>query len=111
MKNVFIIGSRGYNFNYGGWETFVTNLVNYSLDKDSTFYIPYLTHNKRDNYKVSKKDNLVNINIYTKKSGFTTMFYFTIKSIKYVLKYIKDNNLNNCVLVILGCKIGLLLPL
>lgn len=111
MKNVFIIGSRGYNFNYGGWETFVTNLVNYSLDKDSTFYIPYLTHNKRDNYKVSKKDNLVNINIYTKKSGFTTMFYFTIKSIKYVLKYIKDNNLNNCVLVILGCKIGPLMPL
>ena len=27
MKNIIIIGSRGYKFKYGGWETFVTNLI------------------------------------------------------------------------------------
>lgn len=26
-KNIFIIGARGYHYNYGGWETFVDNLV------------------------------------------------------------------------------------
>ena len=28
-KNIFILGSRGYTKNYGGWETFVQNLINH----------------------------------------------------------------------------------
>ena len=32
MKNIFIIGSRGYKASYGGWETFVTNLIEIGRD-------------------------------------------------------------------------------
>ena len=32
-KNLIIVGSRGYQFKYGGWETFVTNFVDYSNDE------------------------------------------------------------------------------
>ena len=39
MKHVFIIGSRGYHAKYGGWETFVSKLVDNYNDKDTIFYI------------------------------------------------------------------------
>ena len=37
MKHVFIVGSRGYHVNYGGWETFVSKLVDYYNDKNTIF--------------------------------------------------------------------------
>ena len=42
MKNIIIIGSRGYEKKYGGWETFVTNLINNYNDEDAKFYVPEL---------------------------------------------------------------------
>lgn len=110
MKNVIIIGSRGYRFNYGGWETFVTELVNNSQDKDINFFIPYLTHEKVNNKKVTHSSNLEEVQLYTKKRGFFTMFDFTIKSMKYYIDYISKHNLKNVVMLILGCKIGPLMP-
>ena len=47
MKNIIIIGARGYEKDYGGWETFVTNLINNYDDKDTKFYVPELNHNKK----------------------------------------------------------------
>jgi hypothetical protein len=46
MKNIFIIGSRGYHYNYGGWETFVSNLVDNYHDKYTHFYISEYTNKK-----------------------------------------------------------------
>ena len=41
MKNIIIIGSRGYECNYGGWETFVKGFVDNNHD-EVNFYIPKL---------------------------------------------------------------------
>ena len=38
MKHIFIIGSRGYKAKYGGWETFVTNLVDNYNDDNTIYY-------------------------------------------------------------------------
>ena len=46
LKSVFIIGSRGYKAKYGGWETFVTNLVDNYKDKNTKFYISEYTNDK-----------------------------------------------------------------
>ena len=108
MKNIIIIGSRGYNFNYGGWETFVTELVN--NDSKNKYYVPYLTHDKSKDKKISHIDNLEQVEIYNKKQGFATMFSFTIKSINYYTDYIKNNNMKNVIMIILGCKIGPIMP-
>ena len=110
MKNVIIIGSRGYRYNYGGWETFVTELVNNSVEKDITFFVPYLTHDKVNNKKVTHINNIEEVQLYCKNTGFTTMFKFTIKSMNYYINFLKKNNLKNVVLLILGCKIGPLMP-
>ena len=110
-KNIIIIGSRGYNFAYGGWETFVTNLVN-NEDKDKyKFYIPTLTYQQELDKVCQEDDFLETPYIYTKEKGFATMFTFTINSIKYYVNYIKEKQLKNCTMLILGCKVGPLMPL
>ena len=48
MKNIFILGSRGYQAKYGGWETFVTNLVDHYHDKNTTIYVGELTDKKEE---------------------------------------------------------------
>ena len=110
-KNIIIIGSRGYNFSYGGWETFVTNFVANEDAKSYNFYIPTLTYQKEENEKIICKGNLECPYIYTKNRGFATMFTFTINSIKYYINYIQKNQLQNVVMLILGCKVGPLMPL
>lgn len=110
MKNVIIIGSRGYRYNYGGWETFVTELVNNSVEKDIRFFVPYLTHDKSNHKKIKHTNNIEEVELYCKNTGFTTMFSFTIKSMNYYIDYLKKNNLKNVIVLILGCKIGPLMP-
>lgn len=110
MRNIIIVGSRGYRYNYGGWETFVTEFINNYKDKNTKFYIPYLTFEKNKDKNIDIINNICNIDLYVKNSGFTTMFNFTIKSMNYIINYIKENKLENVFLIILGCKIGPLMP-
>ena len=107
MKNIIIIGARGYKSNYGGWETFVTNLIkNYNNDKNVKFHIPELTNNRKDKNKIIQKENVSCLQVYAPKLGFVTMFIYAIKALKKIDKYIKKNNLENPVVYILGCRIG-----
>ena len=48
MKNIIIIGARGYESNYGGWETFVTNLIKNYHDKNVKFHVAELCTFKKD---------------------------------------------------------------
>ncbi len=109
MKNIIIIGSRGYKFNYGGWETFVTEFVNNNKD-DVNFYIPKLVQEKELDKKIEKNNNVIINNIYVPKQGFATMFTFTIKSFNYFIKYLEKHQLKDTVVISLGCKIGPLMP-
>ena len=110
-KNVIIIGSRGYKYNYGGWETFVTNLVKNNKDKETKIYIPNLTNEKEKDKKIETIDKVICPYIYVKGTGFTTMFTFTIKATNYFLKYIKEKKLKNTIILMLGCKVGPLFPI
>ena len=104
MKNIFIIGARGYHASYGGWETFVSNLVDYYHDKDTIFYVSEYTDDKNE---VIKKINehLYVFPIYVKNMGSATMFLYTIKSFKYAINYIKNHHIKNVDLYVLGLKL------
>ena len=104
MKNLFIIGSRGYEKNYGGWETFVTRFCeNYDL-KNNNIYVSEITDKKEQiEYK---KNNIVCNPIYAPTIGGATMMLYSIKTLYYYLDYIKKNKLNNCIFLILGLKMG-----
>ncbi len=110
-KNIIIIGARGYKYNYGGWETFVTNLVKNNKNKNYQFYIPNLTNEKTEDKKIKKIDNVISPSIYVGNQGFVTMFTFTIKATNFFLNYIEQEKLKNTVILMLGCKVGPLFPI
>lgn len=110
MKNVFIVGARGYHANYGGWETFVSSLVDYYGDEETRFYVGELSEvSDYDRVMERVNDNLYLSPIYVKGMGSAKMFFYAMKSYLYVLRYIKQNGLRNCYVYVLGLKLGPLL--
>jgi len=109
MKHVFIIGARGYHAKYGGWETFVSNLVDNYNDKNTIFHISCLSYGTEEEYQVS--DNIIVKPFNIKQNGGLKMLLCTIKAFNYYLKYIKDNKLTNTYIYVLGLKLGPLLNL
>ncbi len=109
-KNIIIIGSRGYQYAYGGWETFVTQFIKNNHDSRYHFFVPSLTHDKTLDGKIKMEDKVVCPSIYVPKKGFITMFLFTIKATRYFLKYIKEKHLKNAIVLELGCKVGPFFP-
>lgn len=102
MKNVFILGSRGYHENYGGWETFVTNLVDNYMDNDTCFYISKITNTDKNIINVN--DNIKIMPIKVKNTGSFNMFLYSLKSINETIKYIKEKNIKSSYIYILGLK-------
>lgn len=109
MKHVFIIGSRGYHSKYGGWETFVSNLVDNYNDKNTIFHISGLSDESVEEYKINNNIMVKSFNI--KQNGGLKMLLCTIKAFSYYLKYIQDNGIENAYIYILGLKLGPLLNL
>lgn len=103
MKNVFIIGARGYHENYGGWETFVSNLIDNYNDRNTKFYVSKITDKQEE--KIIINDNLIIDPIYVNYKGSIKMFLYAIKSLDSAIKYIKENNIENAYIYILGLKL------
>ena len=104
MKHIFIVGSRGYHFNYGGWETFTSNLVDYYDDKETIFHVGMVTDDK--NLKeYNPSDNIIVNPIYVKSSGSIKMFIYSIRSFRFYLNYIEKNNISNAYIYVLGLKL------
>lgn len=110
MKHIFIIGSRGYHAKYGGWETFVTNLVDNYNDDNTIFHVSGLSK-KEDKLNNKISNNLVTDSFYIKQNGGIKMLLCTTKAFRYYIKYIKDNNISNSYIYVLGLKLGPLLKL
>lgn len=103
MKHIFIIGSRGYHYNYGGWETFVSSLVDNYNDNSTIFHIGQLNNN---NEEIKIKDNIFVNNIKVNIGTSAKMLIYTIKTFNYYINYVKKNKLKNCYFYILGLKLG-----
>ena len=110
MKNIIIIGARGYEKEYGGWETFVTNLINNYNDRNTKFYVPELNHNKK-NRNIEIRNGVVCPQIYVPKQGSLTMFTFAMKAVLYFKKYIKKQKLENVIMYVVGYRVGPLFTL
>lgn len=103
MRHIFIVGSRGYHAKYGGWETFVSKLVDNYNDKSTTFHVSMFTDDK--SLKTYENDNVIVDPIYVKSKGSVKMFIYTIKAYKYYLNYIKKNNIKSSYIYVLGLKL------
>jgi rhamnosyltransferase len=102
MKHIFIIGSKGIPANYGGFETFVDELVSRQSNKEIKYHVACMSNkNSEFIYK-----NASCFTIKTPEIGAAKAVYYDIAALKYSIDYIKKNNLDNSIVYILACRIG-----
>ena len=108
MKHVFIVGSKGIPTKYGGFETFVDKLTEYQKSDD----IKYHVSNIRDKATYDPDNVTYEYNgadcftIKTRISSAAKAIFYDVDSIKYSLKYIKENNIEEPIIYVLACRIG-----
>ncbi len=102
-KNVFIIGSNGIPANYGGFETFVENLTARKINKNIKYHVACLSKSNNEfEYNESRCFNVKVPNIGAAKAE-----YYDLVALERTIKYIKNNNVKNATIYILGTGVGL----
>ncbi|MDH2881567.1 beta 1-4 rhamnosyltransferase Cps2T [Bacillus cytotoxicus] len=102
MKHVFIIGSKGIPAKYGGFETFVEYLTARKQSEKIQYHVSCLA----DNNDEFEHNNARCFNVKTPEIGSAKAVVYDILSLKECIQYIKKNNLTDCIVYILACRIG-----
>ncbi|WP_242290034.1 beta 1-4 rhamnosyltransferase Cps2T [Bacillus cereus group sp. BfR-BA-01319] len=102
MKHVFIIGSKGIPAKYGGFETFVEYLTARKQSEDIQYHVSCLANNNDE----FKHNSARCFNVKTPEIGSAKAVAYDILSLKECIRYIKRNNLTNCIVYVLACRIG-----
>ncbi|OUQ33037.1 glycosyl transferase [Ligilactobacillus salivarius] len=104
MKDVFIVGSKGIPANYGGFETFVDNLVTRQVNPKIKYHVSCMTFNKsvkQYNYNGAECQE-----IYVPNIGGAKAILYDLRSLDWALDTIKERNLTDGIVYILACRIG-----
>lgn len=102
MNNIFIMGSKGIPSNYGGFETFVDELVSRKRNPDIKYFVSCLSDtNSEFNYNGA---TCLNIKVPDIKSA--TAVLYDLLSLNKILEYIEEKNINKPTIYILACRIG-----
>lgn len=102
MKDIFIIGSKGIPANYGGFETFVDELVTRQQNKDIQYHVACLS----DNDKETEYHGAHCFNVKVPNIGPAKAVYYDVAALKYCVHYIQHNHIDNAIVYILACRIG-----
>ena len=102
MVNVFIIGSKGIPANYGGFETFVDKLTEFSDNKEIKYHVSCLS----DNSEEFEYNGARCFNIPVKDIGSAKAVVYDVQALDECIKYIEKNNIQNSIIYILACRIG-----
>lgn len=101
-KHVFIVGSNGIPANYGGFETFVENLITKKENHQIKYHVACLAQDAKEVEYHGARCFHVNVpNIGSAKA-----VYYDLISLEKTIKYIKKNNLKNVTVYVLGTTIG-----
>ena len=104
MKDIFIVGSKGIPAQYGGYETFVDNLVTKQVSKDIKYHVACMTFDKdTKDYDYNGADCH---EIHVPNIGGPKAILYDLKALDWALSKIKSNNLRNGIIYILACRIG-----
>lgn len=104
MQHVFIIGSRGLPAQYGGFETFVDQLVSHQVSPDIQYHVACLS-NDQAYYHFDYKG----VDCYTIKApklGPARVIAYDMMAINYALKFIKKQRIEKPIFYVLGNTIG-----
>lgn len=102
MKNIFIVGSKGIPANYGGFETFVDELVTRKKNKNIMYHVACMNSKEREfTYNGARCFNVDVPNIGPAKA-----VYYDIKALTDIIKYIKKQHIQGGIVYVLACRIG-----
>ena len=101
--DIIFFGSHGYGTNYGGWETFVNNLIgNWNYPNTRFFVFGFANSPKEEGIKII--DNVTCISIFTKAKGGLKAVVVDWKSFKALKKIIKEFNITNPILYVISLR-------
>lgn len=101
-NNIFILGSKGIPAKYGGFETFVEELVTRKREEKINYFVTCLSNTN----EIKKINDTTCFHIKVPKLGSATAVLYDLLSLNYVLKYIKNNKVENAKIYVLACRIG-----
>lgn len=104
QHHVFIIGSRGLPANYGGFETFVENLVTRQINSDITYHVACLSDSEHHTHRDFHGADCFTIN--PPHIGSARVIAYDVMALNYSLKMVKEQNIEYPVFCILGNTIG-----
>lgn len=102
MKHVFIIGSKGIPAKYGGFETFVDKLTQYTKDDNIRYHVACLSDKKGE----FEYNGAHCFNVKVPEIGSARAVYYDMAAFKWCIRYIKQNNINDAIVYVLACRIG-----
>lgn len=104
MKDIFVVGSKGIPANYGGFETFVDNLVSRQENKEIKYHVACMSlKGKRKHYEYNGAECQ---EIPVKDIGGAKAIMYDLKALDWVLRVIQKRNLHDGIVYILACRIG-----
>ena len=104
MQHVFIIGSRGLPAQYGGFETFVDQLVSHQVSPDIQYHVACLSNDQA--YQHFDYKGVDCFTIKAPKLGPARVIAYDMMAINYALKIIKKQGIEQPIFYVLGNTIG-----
>ena len=104
MQHVFIIGSRGLPAQYGGFETFVDQLVSRQVSPDIQYHVACLSTDQA--YQHFDYKGVDCFTIKAPKLGPARVIAYDMMAINYALRVIKKQGIEQPVFYVLGNTIG-----
>ena len=104
MQHVFIIGSRGLPAQYGGFETFVDQLVSHQVSPDIQYHVACLSNDQAYHHFDYKGVDCFTIK--APKLGPARVIAYDMMAINYALKVIKKQGIEQPIFYVLGNTIG-----
>lgn len=104
MQHVFIIGSRGLPAQYGGFETFVDQLVSHQVSPAIQYHVACLSNDQAYHHFDYKGVDCFTIK--APKLGPARVIAYDMMAINYVLKFIKKQGIEQPIFYVLGNTIG-----
>ena len=104
MQHVFIIGSRGLPAQYGGFETFVDQLVSHQVSPDIQYHVACLSDDQA--YQHFDYKGVDCFTIKAPKLGPVRVIAYDMMAINYALKVIKRHGIEQPIFYVLGNTIG-----
>ncbi|HFI0694814.1 TPA: beta 1-4 rhamnosyltransferase Cps2T [Streptococcus suis] len=104
MKHIFIIGSRGLPAQYGGFETFVEQLVSHQVSPQIRYHVACLSDSSHHQHSEYKGADCFTIN--PPKLGPARVIAYDMMAISYALDLVKAQQMERPIFYILGNTIG-----